>query len=301
MANQQNDDIFLSKNEFGEIKKISLTENISALEIKHQQCSAKISLYGGQVLAWKPTNQQPVFWLSKDAIYQQGKAIRGGIPLCWPWFGAYDKNGEKAGNHGFARVNNWQLNKTDISENGVTITLVFHGHKQHELSENNVWPHAFILTQTLFFGETFKQSLKIKNNTDKSIEYSAALHSYFSVSSPEQVSVPALSNAEFDDKLTAQHCLPSSKVQCVGPVDRVYHSGNLMQIIDPQWQRTINIKTENTHQWVLWNPGKEGANQMSDIHLNGENEYLCLEAANTKWQTITAHSEASISQEVTLN
>jgi len=300
MKNNQIDDRVLLANEFGEIKKITLANTISAIEIKHQQCAAKISLYGGQVLTWQPTNQQPVFWLSKDALYQKGKAIRGGIPLCWPWFGPYNREGKKAGNHGFARINTWLLDKTEISKKGVVITLILQGDNQHDLSENNVWPHAFCLTQTLFFGKTFKQKLTIKNNTDKSIGYSAALHSYFSVSAPENIRVPTLTSVAFDDKLTAEHDQILESVQCVGPVDRIYHSCDVMQIIDQEWNRIINIDTENTQQWVLWNPGKEGAEQMSDIHRYGENEYLCLEAANTKWQTILANSEVNMSQEITV-
>lgn len=300
MVKNQIDDTFLSANEFGKLKKIILADNISGIEIKHQQCSAKISLYGGQVLSWQPINQQPIFWLSKDTFYQQGKAIRGGIPLCWPWFGSYKRSGIKAKNHGFARVNNWQLDKTEISEKGVTLILSLQRTNLHGLSENNIWPYAFNLTQILFFGKSFKQTLNIKNCSEEPVEYSVAFHSYFCVSSPENVSIPALKVAKFDDKLTSQYCLPSENVTGVGPVDRVYHSNDEMQIIDPQWKRIINIHPDNTQQWVLWNPGKKGAEQMSDIHRNGENEYLCLEAANTQWQTIFPMTEESISQEITL-
>jgi len=300
MVNIQKDDISLATNKFGEIKSITLSDHMPGIEIKHQQCSAKISLYGGQVLAWQPKNQKPVFWLSDTAQYQQGKAIRGGIPLCWPWFGAYNSEGKQAGNHGFARVNNWKLDKAEISEEGVIITLSLQDDDHHCLSENNVWPYAFKLTQTLFFGQHFKQTLNIKNNTNQLVNYSVALHSYFRVSSPKNISIPALITAKFDDKITSEHFLSSKNVQCDGPVDRVYHSSDVMQIIDPQWQRTINIQTENSQQWVLWNPGKQGAEQMSDIHHGGEKEYLCLEAANTRWQAIDAMEEVSISQKITL-
>jgi len=294
----------LAKNQFGEIIASSDHSAMDFIDIEHQHCTARISLYGGQVLAWQPSNQQPVFWLSNDAIYQQGKAIRGGVPLCWPWFGPYfceDKNENKADaaiiqNHGFARLSQWQLAECSITEQGVNLILTLQGK-----NTQTCWPYAFKLSQHLFFGNHFNQNLHMANNSEQTIQYNGALHSYFCVSAPENVQIPALASANFDDKLTGKHCLAQVKVPCVGPVDRIYYSNDTMNIIDEKWQRTITIETENTQQWVLWNPGKEGAEAMVDVHQHGEKEYICLEAANTQWQTIPANGETSISQTIRIS
>lgn len=290
----------LAKNKFGDISLSTINTEITCLDISHKTCQAKVSLYGGQVLSWQPLlenhAQKEVFWLSKDAIYQQGKAIRGGIPLCWPWFGNFMIDGENVGAHGFARQSQWQLSEYQVVEQGVYLTLILKNEKCHPH-----WPYAFTLTQTLFFGAEFKQSLMIQNNSEQAFQYSAALHSYFAVSSPENVQIPALNNTVFDDKLTAEHSAGEQKTRCAGAVDRIYHSTKKMQIIDPKWQRTINIESKNTRQWVLWNPGKNVAETMTDIHLNGENEYVCLEAANTQWQKIAANEQISISQTISLS
>lgn len=121
----------LYSNAFGAIKKRQLNQHITLLELEHALGSAVISLYGGQVLQWQPANQQPVFWLSDKANYTQGKAIRGGVPICWPWFGAYHNESgellEAEGNHGFARQRTWQISSYQIERDRFSITLNLSG------------------------------------------------------------------------------------------------------------------------------------------------------------------------------
>ena len=284
----------LTENEFGQVHQIQLSQDISALVIEHSKSKAKVSLYGGQVLSWQPCDEKEVFWLSKDANYEQGKAIRGGIPLCWPWFGKHlNDSDNKAGNHGFAREQMWQVDEVVIIEQGVEICLSWRGENINEL-----WPFACQLKQRLFFGQSFKQTLEMKNLSDNDIYYTGALHSYFYVSSPESIKVATLAQASFDDKLTGQLCQPQALENGVGPIDRIYHTNNVMTIVDSQWQRTIELKTTNTQQWVFWNPGAELANNMADIHNNGEQEFVCLEAANTQNQIIEAGQHAIMEQEI---
>mgnify|MGYP000488705201 CR=1 FL=1 len=124
----------IAENEFGQIKKASVNSHISTLEIIHKTCTARVSLYGGQVLAWQPADQQPVFWLSDKAIFEEGTAIRGGVPLCWPWFGPYQAlNGETAGNHGFARQRTWKVDEVVISKDNVKVILSLSGMNEHKL------------------------------------------------------------------------------------------------------------------------------------------------------------------------
>jgi glucose-6-phosphate 1-epimerase len=286
----------IAENEFGQIKQVSLTEQISMLEITHDTGTAKISLYGGQVLAWQPVNEQPVFWLSENAIFEQGTAIRGGIPLCWPWFGPYQApSGETAGNHGFARQRNWQLDEVTIEKNSVTVALFLSGLNDHPL-----WPHQYQLKQQLIFSKQFEQRLFISNLSSKAFEYSAALHSYFAVSAPENITVPPLSAFPFDDKVTGKEQQLTALENCCGEVDRIYYSNEVCSIEDKQWQRTIKVSSTNCQQWVLWNPGAELANKMKDLHVGAENEFVCLEAANTNIHVVEANETVMIGQTVSL-
>ena len=325
----------LLTNNFAKVNQTRLIDNFDVLEISHQHFQAKVSLYGGQVLSYQPiftsindsskdvtdqkSNQHDVFWLSKKAYYQQGKAIRGGIPLCWPWFGANDKATDKvpSTNHGFAREVIWQVESIEADETKVTVVLVFHGKNQHVL-----WPNAFELKQTLVFGKTLKQSLTMTNLSQEDAQYSGALHNYFCVSNPENVTVDALTGYNFDDKLTAKTDCQQDYVSCVGPIDREYHipnrhiqnksiqssaeqssieQSNTVIMLDNVWRRQIEVNSTGCSQWVLWNPGVELAASMADIHANGEQAFVCLEAANSKWQSLPANKTITISQEINVS
>jgi glucose-6-phosphate 1-epimerase len=286
----------IAENEFGQVKRVSLTEQINTLEITHNTCTAKISLYGGQVLAWQPVNQKPVFWLSKDVIFEQGTAIRGGIPLCWPWFGPYQApSGERAGNHGFARQRNWQLDDVTINKENIEVTLYLSGSDEHTL-----WPHQYQLKQVLIFSECFVQNLFISNLSSQAFEYSGALHSYFAVSNPENTLVTPLAEFMFDDKVTGKKQQSAPLDNCLGEVDRIYYGNKVCSIEDKQWQRTIKVSSTNFQQWVLWNPGVELANNMKDIHQGAENEFVCLEAANTNKHLVDANETVMIGQKISL-
>ncbi len=284
----------LASDEFGQVQQVNVTDDLASLVIEHQSCQAKVSLYGGQVLSWQPAGQRDVFWLSEMANFEQGKAIRGGIPLCWPWFGAHPDDSEnKVGNHGFARTALWQVSDIRLDKSGIEITLTFQGENKHDL-----WPNACKLTQVLSFGCQFTQTLTMSNLSDEDAFYSGALHSYFCVSAPENITIDTLNDVPFDDKLTAMSCPAQLLVNGAGPVDRVYHSNKVMQITDHKWQRTIEVSASNTKQWVFWNPGVEIANSMADIHAHGEQEFVCLEAANTQRQLLASGKTLTISQAI---
>jgi len=286
----------LAENEYGLVREEVLGEGLSAIVIEHTKVNAKVSLYGGQVLTWQPKGEKEVFWLSKDSLYEQSKAIRGGIPLCWPWFGAHtDDLDNKEGNHGFARTQLWQLDHVTISERGVEIKLSWQGENMSTL-----WPFSCQLKQVLYFGDSFKQSLTMTNLSQSDAYYTGALHTYFSVSSPEHIKVEALESASFDDKLSGKLCDPQPLNNAVGPIDRIYYTNAAMDIVDSQWQRTIKLKTSNTNQWVFWNPGVEVAHNMADIHQHGEQGFVCLEAANTQMQLLSAGQSEKIEQEISI-
>lgn len=273
----------------GNIQQTEIVEHFPIIDINHPDCQAKLSLYGGQVLHWQPAGQEPVFWLSNTSSYQQGKAIRGGIPICWPWFGPLEGTNQ----HGFARTETWQLSDLLVTEEAVVIEISWQG-----ADMDKQWPYHAKVTQQLSFGKTFQQTFTIKNLSSESFSYTGALHSYFVVSNPENVTVPALDNVAFMDKLTGKKIDNLTRVNCIGPIDTVYDSNQPQVIIDTGLKRNIFIETEHTQHWVLWNPGKTIADTMADVHPNGEQEYVCLEAANTEAQVVAAGETVSFSQTI---
>lgn len=278
-------------------------ETNSILALSHPHCEAKVSLFGGQTLSYQPVGHKDALWLSKQASFAEGKAIRGGVPICWPWFGPIDEqpfsqnkvavniNKVKPQKHGFARQLLWRVASINADALGITLVLTLSGEGEHQ-----VWPNAFNLTQTLFFGENFKQSLSMTNLSQQDTQYSAGLHNYFAVSNPANVSIDTLTGVNYLDELTSHKGIQEQSVSCVGEIDRKYESSETMIIDDQKWQRKITVVSDNCQAWVLWNPGTELASNMSDIHAGGEHEYVCLEPANTTLQALPAGETVVISQ-----
>lgn len=280
----------LAKSEFGEVVESKLNANFSELILSHDLFSARLTLHGGHVVSWQPKGHDEVFWMSKKAQLENGRAIRGGVPICWPWFGPYND----AGNHGFARTSTWQLGDIDINSNRIKVELILEGE-----NKSSVWPYKFRVKQVLMFSTTFSQQLIIENLSHKDFQFSSALHSYFSVSNPENIAIPELNSACFDDKIKKiQGCAPADVFNCTGPIDKIYYHNSAMTMFDKGWKRAIEIKKSNSAQWVLWNPGLDIAAGMADIHQQGENEFVCLEAANTNWVTVPKSEAVSLSQEI---
>ena len=219
-------------NEFGCVEKTTFTDKNSlttteGLLIKHVLFNASISLYGGHVLSWQPNHQQPVFWMSKDSLFGNQVGIRGGIPLCFPWFGGFvpdlfehnkgiDFSGvEQAllANHGFARTTLWRLDNIEITETFVKVVLV-----QSDENQSPAWKIPYELRQELIFGTSFSQQLTVTNKSDEDIEYTGALHSYFAVGDPKSTYIDELSEIKYFDKLSGTHNNISQLKNCEGPI-----------------------------------------------------------------------------------
>ncbi len=282
----------IEKNEFGYVNKVFLPDIAEQIVIQHDNCVAKISLYGGHILSWQPEGQTEVLWISETSNLNGSRPIRGGIPICWPWFGGLQ--GEV--NHGFARRNCWQLEAVNIEEKGVEIVLSLSAQ-----SLSAVWPFSYRVTQNIYFSTTLCQQLTVENVGNEALTFSDALHTYFSVSHPRNVSVPALNLAVFDDKITGELKQPAEQVlDCIGPVDRIYYNNESATLFDKGLNRSITINKTCSKQWVLWNPGKEIADSMADVHDGGELEFICLEAANTALVSVVPNSSVTIGQEISV-
>jgi glucose-6-phosphate 1-epimerase len=280
------------------------TENqqVNLLKVEHQHATATISLLGGQLLSWQPKGQPTgVLWLSNTAQFVEGKAIRGGVPICWPWFGLRDN----APSHGIVRQNYWQLANVNMTAEMAEITLVFQCDKTQPY-----YPFDVKLTQVIQIGLSLNQQLVIENQANKSVDFSGALHTYFAVSDAQHITVKGISQLPFFDKLATQPQLqaPDNNMVTQGPIDRIYYLSDkpiqptikaTAEIIDPQWQRRLVINQQGGGQWVVWNPG-QAAQKIDDIHPKGEQQFICVEVANTNNVTVAPNSSWIMQQQVSV-
>jgi len=260
---------------------------INFLDLSNNSCDAELSLYGGQLLSWQPKGQHPVLWMSETARLDGSGAIRGGIPICWPWFGVVDGKGR----HGLVRNRVWQLDAYSRQTDITTVQLSI------ELDDTvNPWPHPNRLEMQLSIGRELHQTLSMRNDTDEALSVTCALHSYFAVSAPSNVSIAKLAGKTYYDHIRVVHGLTDTGDEpYVGPIDRIYESGASVTFIDNGWKRKLEIEKSGSEQWVLWNPGSE-ANTIADIHSQGQDGFICLEAAQTAPRTIHPGEEYRLSQ-----
>ncbi|QTN33244.1 D-hexose-6-phosphate mutarotase [Akkermansiaceae bacterium] len=235
-------------------------------EIDHPTCVARVALHGAHVMSWKPVDEDEVLYLSPDAVYKEGKAIRGGIPVCWPWFNAHPTNPEMP-SHGIARTRFWEL--VEAGESGEGVDLKF------EMSEG-IW-HA---TLTVKAGAELEVMLETRNPNEIPIVVSGALHSYFAVSDIEQVRVVNLEGADYLDTVGT----PTMRKQTVAlgfgsEVDSIYDSSSSILLVDDLSGRTILIEKSGSPSTVVWNPWVEKAAAFGDLPDDGYRKFCCIEAA----------------------
>jgi glucose-6-phosphate 1-epimerase len=251
--------------------------------VNTEQAQASIALYGGQVLSYQPAGMDELLYLSEQAIFEQGKAIRGGIPVCWPWFGDDPmKIGRQA--HGFARNLYWDVLSVVESEHGVQIVLGLHSNA----TTQQWWQAEFDLKQTITVGASLDIKLITKNTGNSMLTLSEALHSYFKVSDVSQVSVEGLDQIDYLDKTTGfsqqtQH----GDIKIEQETDWVFLSGiSPLTVVDPALNRKITIQHQGANNAVVWNPWDKAA-QLKDMPDADYQAFLCVETANALAESVS--------------
>lgn len=251
-------------------------------EITTPDAMARVAVQGGQVLEWQPNGQKPVIWVSKAAVYQPGKGVRGGVPVCWPWFGQLDGKGA----HGFVRTRMWEVReaKTDLA-NTVVLRL---GIKDDE-STRAQWDHAFDLELIVTVGAALKMELVTKNTGDKPFTITDGLHTYFRVGDINQVKVHGLDGAEYLDKVRDfARERQSGPVTFSSETDRVYINTTADCLIeDPVFGRTIRVAKAGSASTVVWNPWTEKEKAFSDMAAGEYADMVCVETVNASPDEIT--------------
>jgi len=261
------------------------TGGLTIANINNQHANASIALQGGHLMTWTPKGDEPVIWLSPDAKLAPGKSIRGGVPICWPWFGAHATEAAFPA-HGFARTTLWQVIETNTLADGAT-QLTF------ELAPADIpkqqWPHATSLQCLMTVGHTLQIELVTCNDSQDEITISEALHTYFAVSDVGNISIDGLDGCHYLDKVDGlKQKTQSGPVTVSSELDRVYVDTKADCIIrDPGLSRQIRISKADSDSTVVWNPWIEKAEQMGDLGEDGYLNMVCVESANAGQNSVT--------------
>ncbi len=262
---------------------IRLTEiapGYPVFQIDHARCSAKVALHGAHVMSWKPAGEDEVLYLSPDAVFEEGRAIRGGIPICWPWFNAHPADSEMP-SHGIARARFWELVEADENEEGVVLRF--------EVSEG-IWNAS----AAIHAGEELEVVLETRNRTEIPIVVAGALHSYLAVSDIGQVRIVGLEGSDYVNPLgDSRRRSQRGPVRFGGEVEAVYDSSSSVLLVDDFSGRTLMIEKGGSPSTVVWNPWAEKSAALSDLPDDGYRSFCCIEAAIENQQAVVVMPGAS--------
>lgn len=271
---------------------------LTLIEVENAFAYFQMTTHGASVLRFCPKTGQntggrqgvskasmpDVLWVSERAQYHGQKPVRGGIPICWPWFGVHEDPAMPA--HGFVRNMTWQLVGSHTNDQAHTCLELKIAHSAHTLA---LWPYRFALSLWVEVGPELKLTLVSHNHDDKSFALTEAFHSYFQVSQAEKVFVSGLQGSECHDKLTDLPPYSAEDTLSVQPpLDRVYLQQRQPLVLhDPGYKREIHLVKTSAHSSVVWNPGPSLVKGLDDMDDQAWSEMLCVESGNVLTQGVT--------------
>ena len=264
------------------------------IEVINASAKASIALQGAQISYYQPIHQRPILWCSDLCDYRQNSPLRGGIPICWPWFGNLSANPDAitaqysaaqiddASAHGFARLAQWQLIEVDERDDqtALLMRLVIAANSRAD------WPFACQLDYRIDIGRELRIEFIVTNLDSRRFHYSSALHSYFSVSHIANIRLSGLDQSRYCDTLDDwQEKQQRGDIVVDSEVDRIYYpvangdNALTLKIQDSQ-HGNIAIASDHSASCVVWNPWIDKAKRLSQFHHNDYQKMLCIETAH---------------------
>jgi glucose-6-phosphate 1-epimerase len=253
-------------------------------DIDTPQAKAVVYLHGAHLTHWQPAGQQPVLFLSRKSEFASSKAIRGGVPVIFPWFGARH-DGKEGPSHGFARTQEWQLAFAAVAGEDLHLTLTL---GPTELSRSLGYDHFHVVFQ-LTIGSTLTMQLTVGNDAQTPLVFEEALHTYYTVADVHQASVTGLDGTTYLDKTDDMRAkLQTGDITVTGPTDRVYvDTASTCVLHDAAGKRNILVAKTNSNTTVVWNPWDSGAQKLADMDADEWKVFLAVETVNAAAATIT--------------
>jgi len=262
----------------GEVGFAELEEDLVFMTVSNKYADVDICLYGAHITSFRPHKSMDLLWMSPDSSFEVGKAIRGGIPVCFPWFGPHKTDSDKP-QHGFARLMYWDVASTSTNAAGESIVKL-----QLCSSEETkaYWPHDFCAEMTFVVGKKLTVTLKVSNTSDQPFDYTCALHSYYSLSAIESITIEGLQGTTYYNQLTGENGVQEEEnLEISEPLTRHYLNTETPVIIaDSAFRRRIKVDKAGSKVTTVWNPGAETCANIGDLPDDGYETFVCVEATN---------------------
>ena len=229
--------------------------------ISTPEAEAEIYLQGAHIAQWTPRGHRPVLFMSSRSMFAPGKAIRGGVPVIFPWFGPRS-DGQPGPAHGFARTLPWTQQAEGIFE------LIHEGYR---------------LRFTVTVGASLQMELEVRNDSGKAVVFEEALHTYLSVADIRSVELDGLQGTTFIDKTDGMKRMvqPAEPIRIAKETDQVHlNTQSTCVVTDPVWNRRIVIEKTGSDSTVVWNPWIEKTAKMADMAPDEWRNMICVETAN---------------------
>lgn len=247
------------------------------IDITSPLTHGEMYLHGAHVTSWRPAGGEEVLFLSSKSRWEEGQAIRGGIPICFPWFrGKADDPHAPA--HGFVRTRSWQLYSVVENNGAVAITMFIESDEQ----TRRWWPGEFRLAHRVIFASELKLELVCINTGKTPLHFEEALHTYNRVGDVGMVRLQGLDAVSFLDNTDSnKKKTQRGDVVIASQTDNAFmDTQNAVDLLDPKLHRRIRLKKKNSNTTVVWNPWQEGAKGLRDLGEGEWKEFLCVEASN---------------------
>ncbi len=262
---------------------------LPVLDVRTEAAQARIYLQGAHVASWRPAGQEEVLWLSPTSAYAPGKAIRGGIPLCAPWFGP-GRAKDKAQAHGWFRAAPWQLVDAGSGDGDAIVRFALNG-EDAPVPEGE--PSDVSAEYVVRVGPQLRVDLTVTAGAD-GLDLEEALHAYFTVSDVADVRIEGLAGSRYVDKTPGGRAVnaQSGDLALSRHTDRVYAHDGRTVVVDPAMGRRINVDKAGSGSTVVWNPWESNAAGMADVG-SAWRGFVCVEAANALDQYVRLEPGAS--------
>jgi glucose-6-phosphate 1-epimerase len=257
---------------------------LARVDITSPLAHGEIYVHGAHVTSWRPAGSEEVLFLSSQSRWEEGQAIRGGIPICFPWFrGKADDPHAPA--HGFVRTRSWQLYSIVENNAGVAVTMFIESDEQ----TRRWWPADFRLVHRVTFGSELKLELVCINTGKTPLRFEEALHTYNRVADVATVRLQGLEGTRFlDNTLANKKMTQIGDVTIASQTDNAFvDTQNAVDLVDPTIRRRIRLQKANSSSTVVWNPWQEGAGGLRDLGEGEWKQFLCVEASNIIGAAVT--------------